>query len=87
MMDLSNILKIAKEHESKYQVTDSSNDAEKLRAKLLKKGLSKTECLELQQEVIDFLASDAPESDKSMIMGYSESLSMICSAIKEDLLR
>ncbi len=86
MERLNKLLQVAKEHGSKYAVTEESSEAEKLRFELLQRGLSKQECLELQEKVIEFLNSDAPESDKQMIMGYTESLSMICSAIKNGTL-
>ena len=86
MERLNKLLQVAKENGSKYAVTEESSEAEKLRFELLQRGLSKQECLELQEKVIEFLNSDAPESDKQMIMGYTESLSMICSAIKNGTL-
>lgn len=86
MERLNKLLQVAKEHSSKYAVTEESSEAEKLRFELLQRGLSKQECLELKEKVIEFLNSDAPESDKQMIMGYTESLSMICSAIKNGTL-
>lgn len=86
MVQLSNILKGVREYNSKYKITDQSSEAEKLRFKLMQKNLSSNECLELQNEVKNFLESGASEEDKKMIMGYAESLSMICSAIKNDLL-
>lgn len=86
MERLNKLLQIVKEQSSKYAVTEESSEAEKLRFELLQKGLSKQECLELQEKVIKFLNSDAPEPDKQMIMGYTESLSMICLAIKNGAL-
>lgn len=87
MEQLNKLLQVVKEYDTKYSITEESSDAEKLRFELLKKGLSKQECLELQKKVIEFLNSDAPKSDKQMILGYTESLSMICSAIKKDILK
>lgn len=86
MERLNKLLQIVKQQNSKYTVTEESNEAEKLRFELLQKRLSKQECLELQEKVIKFLNSDAPKADKQMIMGYTESLSMICSAIKNGTL-
>ncbi len=87
MERLNKLLQVVKEQNSKYTITEESSDAEKLRFELLQKGLSKQECLELQEKVVKFLNSDASESDKQMILGYTESLSMICSAIKNDTLK
>ncbi len=72
MERLNKLLQVAKEQSSKYTVTEESSEAEKLRFELLQKGLSKQECLELQERVKKFLKSDAPESDKQMILGYTE---------------
>ena len=45
------------------------------------------EYLKLQQDVRKFIASDASEEDKRAVRGYAESLCMICSTIRESLLR
>lgn len=86
MERLNKLLQVVKEQSLKYTVTEESSEAEKLRFELLQKNLSKQECLELKQKVIKFLNSDASESDKQMILGYTESLSMICSAIEQNLI-
>lgn len=86
MTQLSNILKVAKEYKERYIITDQSSEAERLRFELMKRNLSKSECLELQKKVSLFLKSDASEEDKEIVKGYTESLGMICSAIKSNLL-
>ena len=86
MADINKIKRAISEYEKKFSITEQSSDAEKLRAKLIKKGLSKDDCLRLEEEVIAFLKSDASEKDKEMIISYTESLSMICSAIREGLI-
>ena len=86
MAEINKLNKSMSEYEKRFSITDKSSDAEKLRAKLMRKGLSKDDCLKLEEEVIDFLKSDASESDKEMIKGYTEALSMICSAIKDNIL-
>ena len=45
--------------------------------------LTNQEILDLQQEIRDFFKSDEPEEDKEKLAGYTESLCMICSAIRE----
>ena len=49
------------------------------------KGRTNQEWLDLQKEVREFLKT-ATEEDRKLIGGYTESLCMICSAIKEGLL-
>ena len=48
-------------------------------------GYGEQEWLDLQKEVREFLKT-ATEEDRKLIGGYTESLCMICSAIKEGLL-
>ncbi len=86
MERLNKLLQVIKEQGSKYTVTEESSEAEKLRFELLQKGLSKQDCLDLQEKVIKFLNSDATESEKQMILEHTESLSMICAAIKDNIL-
>ena len=47
-----------------------------------KKRKTNQEWLDLQEEVREFLKT-ATEEDRNLIGGYTESLSMICSAIEE----
>ncbi len=61
-------------------------EAEKLRSKILAKNKMKEEYLTLQEEIKNFMKSDASNEDKKMLRGYTESLSMICSAINEKLI-
>lgn len=86
MEQLSGLLKEIHKYNSKYKITDRSSEAEKLRFELMQKNLSADECLELQRKVKFFLESDASEKDKQMVTGYTESLYMLCSAIKDNLL-
>lgn len=44
---------------------------------------SKEEWLQLREDVRAFIASDAPEEDKEMLGGYTETLVMMCSAIED----
>lgn len=44
---------------------------------------NKEEWLQLREDVRNFFKSDAPEEDKEMLLGYTESMSMICSAIED----
>lgn len=37
----------------------------------------------MEEKVKAFLKSDASEADKQKVLGYTESLAMICSAIRE----
>ena len=61
--------------------------AEMLREEIIGDKKSNEEYLELQKEVIEFLRSDASDEDKKMIRGYTESLSMICNAIRDGILK
>ena len=80
------MLKSIAEYKKRYDITENSSTAEKLVYELSKKHNTNNEYLELQKKVKFFLESDASEKDKQMVMGYTESLSMICSAIKNNLL-
>ena len=86
MDKVKKILKGITDYKKRYEIAENSSTAEKLVNELSKKHNSNNEYLELQKKVKVFLESDASENDKQMVMGYTESLSMICSAIKNDLL-
>lgn len=45
--------------------------------------MQKKNFFETQNEVRVFLKSNASEADKQKVLGYTESLSMICAAIRE----
>lgn len=82
MADIKGLLKDIEEYNKKYSINENSSEAEKLRYRLMNGEKSKEEWLQLREEVRAFFKSDASEEDKRMLMGYTESLSMICSAIE-----
>lgn len=86
MDKVKKLLKSIAEYKKRYDITENSSTTEKLVYELSKKHNTNNEYLELQKKVKFFLESDASEKDKQMVMGYTESLSMICSAIKNNLL-
>ncbi|MFR6393143.1 MAG: hypothetical protein ACLUN0_09885 [Roseburia sp.] len=83
MTDIKELRKKIREYERKYTVTENSSEADKLIAKIRKKKHAKEEFFETQNEVRVFLKSNASEADKQKVLGYTESLSMICAAIRE----
>lgn len=85
MSDMKTFIKMVKEENRKRKAKPKTK-AEELKWKILQ---SKTndEYLKVQQEVKEFFVSDASEEDKEMLSGYTESLNMICSAIKEKRLK
>lgn len=83
MADLKGLLKDIDEYNKKYTITEKSSEAEKLRHRIMNGKKSKEEWLQLRSDVRTFFQSDASEEDKRMLMGYTESLSMICSAIED----
>lgn len=85
MSDMKTFIKMVKEENRKRKAKPKTK-AEELKRKILQ---SKTndEYLKVQQEVKEFFVSDASEEDKEMLSGYTESLNMICSAIKEKRLK
>lgn len=58
-------------------------EAETLRERIMSGKKSKDEWLQLRADVRTFFESDAPEEDKKMLSGYTETLSMMCSAIED----
>ena len=83
MADIKGLLKDIEEYNNKFAITENSSEAEKLRYRLMNGKKNKEEWLQLREDVRAFFKSDASEEDKRMLMGYTESLSMICSAIED----
>lgn len=83
MGNINGLLKDIEEYNKKYAITETSSEAEKLRYRLMNGKKSKEEWLQLREDVRNFLKSDAPEKEKEMLLGYTESMSMICSAIED----
>lgn len=83
MVDINELLKDIEEYNKKYAITENSSEAEKLRHRLMNGKQSKEEWLQLREDVRSFLKSDVPEKEKEMLLGYTESMSMICSAIED----
>ena len=83
MADIKGLLKEIEEYKKKYTITENSSEAEKLVARIQEKKYSKEEFFKVEEEVRAFLKSDVSEEDKRMVLGYTEPLCMICSAIRE----
>lgn len=66
------------------QMENPQTEAEKLIYRI--EHAKREECLALEEELKVYFASDAAEEDKREVGGYTESLSMICSAIRQGLL-
>ena len=86
MADIKGLLKDIEEYNKKYSITENSSEADKLRYRIMNGNKSKEEWLQLREDVRAFIASDAPEEDKDMLGGYTETLVMMCSAIEEGLI-
>ena len=83
MADIKGLIKTIEEYNKKYMITENSSEADKLIAKMHEKKFTKEDYFEAEEEVKTFLKSDASEADKQKVLGYTESLSMICAAIRE----
>lgn len=85
MDNLSDLVQIARKQKEKIE--NPSSYAEELVVKLTTNGnMTHQECLDLRDEIDDFMKSDASEEDKKMVSQYTESLVMICSAIEQHLI-
>lgn len=82
-VDLQGLLEEIKEHKKSMLITENSSEAEKLCYRLHTKINSKEELFQLREDLHNFYKSDAPESDKRMLMGYGEMLYMLCSAVED----
>ena len=76
-------MKIVREKNEWYNHPEKWTEAEKLRDRIMSGKKSKEEWLQLREDVRAFIASDAPEEDKAMLGGYTETLVMMCSAIED----
>lgn len=83
MADIKELIKTIEKYNKKYTIAEKSNEADKLIAKMYEKKSTSEEYFEVEEKVKAFLKSDASEADKKKVLGYTESLSMICSAIRE----
>lgn len=68
--------------ENRKRKAKPKTKVEELKRRILQRKTN-DEYLKMQQEVKEFFESDASEEEKEMLLGYTESLNMICSAIKE----
>jgi hypothetical protein len=77
-------MKLVRETNERNRHPELWTEPERLCKKIMSKKDSDEEWLELEKEVIEYLKSDASEEDKREVLGYTESLLMICSAIREE---
>lgn len=83
MADIKGLIKTIEEYNKKYTITENSSEADKLIAKMYEKKYTKEEYFEVEEEVRTFLKSDVSEEEKQKVLGYTEALAMLCSAIRE----
>ena len=76
-------IEIVREKNEWHRHPENWTEAEKLRERIMSGKKSKEEWVQLRKDVRKFLESDAPEEDKKMLKGYTETLSMVCLAIEE----
>ena len=76
-------MKIVREKNEWRRHPEKWTEAEKLRERIMSGKKSKEEWLQLREDVRAFFESDAPEEDKAMLGGYTETLVMMCSAIED----
>ena len=80
MIDEKAILNRIEEHQKTYDASDRAKDLAK---RMMRKYDNDQDYLKIEKEVVEYLQSDASETDKNYVRGYSESLYMMCTAIKE----
>ena len=76
-------MKIVREKNEWYRHPEKWTEAEKLRERIMSGKKSREEWLQLRADVRTFFESDAPEEDKEMLSGYTETLVMMSSAIED----
>lgn len=88
MIDISIIREFNKNYEKMIHITDDFTEAEKLRARLLimMNSSTKEEIVKLHEDIRAFFESNPRESDKMMVLKYSESLAILYDAVKRGLL-
>ncbi len=82
-MTFDEFMKIVRETNEKNNHPERWTEAERLCHEIMTRQKNKEDYFRLEEEVQVFLQSDASQNDKQMVIGYTESLSMICSAIRE----
>lgn len=82
--DIHEFARFCREYNKRWN--NPQTEAEKLIYRMTHGEKTNEEYLKLQQDVREFIASDASEEDKRAVGGYTESLCMICSAIRQGLL-
>lgn len=83
-MTFDEFMKIVRETNEKNSHPENWTEAERLRHEIMAPKKSAEECVKLEEEVQAFLKSNASQEDKQTVISYAESLSMICTAIREE---
>ena len=83
MADIKGLREKIKKYHERFDITEKSSEADRLRYRLTNGKKSKEEWLQLREDVRAFVESDAPEKEKEMLAGYTENMVMICSAIED----
>lgn len=84
-MAFEEFMKIVRKSNEWHRHPERWTEAERLRESIMSGEKDDEEWLRLREEVKEFFASDAPEEDKEMLRGYTETLNMMCAAIREGI--
>lgn len=83
MSNVERLLGDIREFNQNNEITEESSEADRLITMIDEKKHTKEEFFDAEKSVMDFMESDASEEDKQKVRGYTESLAMICNAIRE----
>ena len=82
-MTFEDFMKNVRKSNEWHKHSERWTEAERLRESIMSGEKSDEEWVLLRKEVKEFFETDAPEEDKEMLRGYTETLAMMCTTIKE----
>ena len=83
MSNIDKLLCTIREYNHNNDITDESGVVDKLISMINAKKHTKDDFFATEKAVVDFMKSDASEDDKQKVCEHTESLAMICNAIRE----
>lgn len=82
-MTYEEFMKIVREKNEWKKHPENWTEAERLRERIMHGEKTIKQCLDLEKELIEFIAKNPSEEELAKLQGCGESISMICNAIRE----
>lgn len=83
MNNVKELIKAIRDHKKKFEITENSTIAERLRYRASNETKTESEWLQLEKDIQEYMLTNPSNEEKEIILSFGEMVYMRCSAIRE----